>query len=224
MSTTYHQTHQESSPTNPAENTKKRRHRAKGHKKNHGPPPHILALGPWLRLVSDETIASELGLSVRSVRGLFRVLQLPTLELPTYGRLRFVDFAQFTIAMKAVLRIGQPDFTAPGCRSLIRAARSTPLRQNTTARLTTKALRQNLTPILTELALQQWSATYKSKDQALQYAARACRHLLDASIHLSATRHQAQQDAIALRQIPKTPHQQAYDAWLAPIPDPGPDA
>lgn len=58
-----------------------------------------------------------LGMSRRGFRAWLRCLSVPTLEV---ANTRYLDPWSFNLALKAILRIGEPDFFAPGSMGLRR--------------------------------------------------------------------------------------------------------
>jgi hypothetical protein len=74
-----------------------------------------ISLGSGLRLLSEDEYAEEMGVTKRGFRALCKALQLPMLEI---GNKRYVEMTSFSIAMRAVLTIGRPDFLTPGCETI----------------------------------------------------------------------------------------------------------
>jgi len=67
-----------------------------------------------LRLYSEDFFVDELkcfGITRRSFRKLCRSLQVPVIEV---GSDRLVDAFSFTLALRAISRIGEPNYYAPG--------------------------------------------------------------------------------------------------------------
>lgn len=86
-------------------------------------PTHITLPQTYLRLYAEEVFLDPheglgaLGLTKRSFRELCKALRVPMIEV---GSTRLVDALSLSIALRSVLRIGQPNFYAPGCSSLKR--------------------------------------------------------------------------------------------------------
>jgi hypothetical protein len=75
-----------------------------------------VSFGGGLKLVGEDWMIQEmrpLGLTRRSFRQLCKNLGVPLIRA---GRSACVDFWSFVVALKAVTRIGQPDFIVPGAR------------------------------------------------------------------------------------------------------------
>lgn len=71
------------------------------------------SMGPGNRLYSEDYYLKELeplGVTRKGFRAWLRALKVPTLEI---GDVRLVDNLTFSIALRAALRIGQPDFLGP---------------------------------------------------------------------------------------------------------------
>ena len=81
-----------------------------------------ISLGSGLRLLSEDQYAEEMGTTKRGFRALCKALQIPMLEI---GSKRYVEMTSFSIAMRAVLSIGNPDFLVPGCQTLKKNRRTT---------------------------------------------------------------------------------------------------
>ena len=62
---------------------------------------------------------TPLGMTRRGFRAWLRALQVPTLEI---GSVRYLDPWTFNLALKVIMRIGQPDFFAPGSMGLRRGS------------------------------------------------------------------------------------------------------
>ena len=80
--------------------------------------PATIKFGSWIRLYSEDHLLDELsifGLTRTTFRHLLQNLRVPTLHI---GELRFVDGYSFFLALRAVLSIGEPDFYAPGSRTV----------------------------------------------------------------------------------------------------------
>lgn len=84
--------------------------------------PAFFSFGPFARLYSEEHFLdalAPLGMTRRSLRAFFRALSVPTIEI---GSTRLVDHLSLVIALRAVLRVGEPDFLAPTSVTLSRGA------------------------------------------------------------------------------------------------------
>jgi hypothetical protein len=86
-----------------------------------------------------------MGMTRKGFRALCKALSVPTIEV---GNTRLVDALSFSLAMRSVLRLGQPDFLAPGCLTLQRGRRP----KDTTTHINQEDLRgENLEVVLLEL-------------------------------------------------------------------------
>ena len=115
------------------------------HKRN--PPLSTISIGPYVRLYSETHFLQELaplGFTVKSLRQFFRALSVPTLHL---SGTRYVDAFSLTLALRAVLRIGEPDFLAPGCSTNLKGRKP----RRTTTTFNPARLRGDLEPLIFEL-------------------------------------------------------------------------
>lgn len=83
---------------------------------------HTVPVG-GMRLWSEDYFIEEFAkggtpISKRAFRALCRALKVPMLEV---GSTRLVDALTWAMALRAALRVGQPDFLAPGCETLKRS-------------------------------------------------------------------------------------------------------
>lgn len=82
------------------------------------PHKYFVSLPSGLRLMSESYFLEELkpfGITVKGFRSLLRALNVPSIEI---GKVRLIDSLTFAMALKCVLRIGEPDFLVPGCESI----------------------------------------------------------------------------------------------------------
>lgn len=85
-------------------------------KKN--PPLSCISIGPYIRLYSEDHFLKELaplGFSRNTLRRFLKSLSVPTLHL---SGTRYIDALTLSIALRAILQIGRPDYLAPGCDAL----------------------------------------------------------------------------------------------------------
>lgn len=83
---------------------------------------HAFSLPDGLTLYSEDYYLDALrplGMTRRGFRSWLRALSVPTIEI---SNTRYLDPWSFNLALKAVLRIGEPDFYAPGSMGLRRGA------------------------------------------------------------------------------------------------------
>lgn len=83
-------------------------------------PLACLNIGQHTRLYSEDYFLqslSPLGMSRRAFRCWMASLSVPLLEI---GNTRFVDHLSLLIALRSILRIGNPTFLAAGCKTLSR--------------------------------------------------------------------------------------------------------
>ena len=83
--------------------------------------PMMITFGSGLKLLNERFYVEALDglLTLRGFRLLCRRLHVPMIE---FTDTRYVDMLRFEIALSAVLRIGEPDFYAPGSMTAYRSA------------------------------------------------------------------------------------------------------
>lgn len=108
-------------------------------------PSEIAAFGSSLRLVSVERLWSQFapfGVTLPSFVRFLHTLHIPLLHI---GRTRLVDSLSFYLVMRALLRLGRPDFLAPG--SLTPQTRD----RETTREIPLSSIQKNLESLTREL-------------------------------------------------------------------------
>lgn len=144
-------------------------------KKN--PPLSAISIGPYVRLYSEDHFLRELaplGLTRNTLRRFFRALSVPTLHL---SKTRYVDAFTLSLALRAVLRIGEPDFLAPGCDVLQTGEKP----RRTTKSLDPTRLRSDLEPLIFELLAAHKTRAWDIPSAEIAAAARdAARRLIHA--------------------------------------------
>ena len=75
-----------------------------------------IGLGGGVRLLSEEWYLQEFpGLTKRGFRALCKALSVPMVEISST---RYVEATSFLLALRAITRIGEPNFLAPGSETL----------------------------------------------------------------------------------------------------------
>jgi hypothetical protein len=105
--------------------------------------PFYIGFGSGLKLLSEEWYIKEMGpeITKRSFRSFCRALGVPLIEI---GKSTFVEMNSFQLALKAITRVGQPDFYVSGSKSIARGKAKA-------SKLDPKYVADNLEPILCEL-------------------------------------------------------------------------
>lgn len=144
-------------------------------KKN--PPLSAISIGPYVRLYSEDHFLRELsplGLSRNTLRRFFQALSVPTLHL---SNTRYVDAFTLSLALRAVLRIGEPDFLAPGSALSLKGRKS----RRTTNALNPARLRSDLESLIFELLAAHKTRAWDIPSTQIADAAReAARRLIHA--------------------------------------------
>jgi hypothetical protein len=102
-----------------------------------------IGLGSGIKLLSEDWYIKEFAgnLSKKAFRSFCRAIQVPIIEI---GKTSYVEMNSFQIAMKAITRIGEPDFYVSGCQS-VASGKKRP------SSFDSKKIAENLEPILCEL-------------------------------------------------------------------------
>ena len=153
-----------------------------------------------LRLVSLDVLLAQIapmGLTMTGLRMLLDNLQVPTIEI---GRTRLVDLFSFQLALRAVLRVGEPDFLTPGCHTIKRrnTKQRPPLRPDTTL-LDPVRFHANWKRIVSELIAARRSAGRLRVHRTTTLIEQAADRLLAASVHLRPLEAQVLSDRAALQ-------------------------
>jgi hypothetical protein len=160
----------------------------------------MLSFAPGNRLFSEDHFIDAFapyGVTRRGFRALCRALSVPMLEV---GATRFVDSFSFALAMRAITRIGEPDFVFPG------AKKKKPPGSATT--LNAARFKRDLAAIITEVLSSRHLSTLKADRVAIRKAAtEAAERMLLAGVTLRALSSQDEvSSATALKSLP--PHLQ----------------
>lgn len=153
--------------------------------------------GSGIKLVSEDDYLDELaahGITRKGFRAWCRALQVPMLEI---GTRRYVDLMSFTLALRAVCRVGQPDFYVPGCdRNTWGVHRKT----GGTDKLDPDYFRQNFKVILAELLAARRLSKLSSRGFK-QLAKEAANRMVALATQTLPLRLQEQYDTLALREL-----------------------
>tara|TARA_R100000458_G_scaffold15239_1_gene12971 strand:- start:307 stop:825 length:519 start_codon:yes stop_codon:yes gene_type:complete len=103
-----------------------------------------ISFGSGVRLMAEDVYLNELkDLSKRGFRALCKALSVPMVEI---GSTRYVEMTTFLLAMRAVTRVGEPNFLVPGCESLKKNKK-----KGKATSLDTERFKENLEVVLAEL-------------------------------------------------------------------------
>jgi len=156
-------------------------------KKN--PPLSCISIGPYVRLYSEDHFLKELaplGFSRNTFRRFLRSLSVPLLHL---SGTRYVDALSLSLALRAILKIGRPDFLAPGCDALATGE----IPKDTCRSLDPSDVRDNLEPLIFELLASHKTQAWEIPSTQIADAAReAARRLIHAGF--ISLPHEAQAD------------------------------
>jgi hypothetical protein len=146
----------------------------------------VISLGPHARLYSEDHFLEALapfGMTRRAFRAFLSALSVPTLEV---GSTRFIDHLSFALALRAILAVGQPDFLAPGSRSLSSSSRKA------ATSIDPKAFRDNLPTTISALLASHRLSHYNLTPAAVKQAAReATERMILAGVHSLPAKRQA---------------------------------
>ena len=181
-----------------------------------------ISIGPYSRLYSEDHFVdalAPLGMTRRSFRALCRVLSVPTLEI---GKTRLIDRLSFALALRAALRIGQPDFLAPTSETL---RKGRPLPPHCRTSLPASEYEALSTSLIAELLLAHRTTSLSSPTLLRAAAIEASRRMILAGLQSAPLAEQTAFTRKALRKATSegfenaTPHQpDPLDA--GPVPPP----
>lgn len=135
-----------------------------------------------------------LGLSRKGLRALLKSLSVPSIEI---GRHRLVDSVSLFLALRSVLRVGEPDFLAPGSDSKNRG-----LTKGCRTRLDVDHFRRNLEVVVAELVYARKVNSLSIDVDAIRLAARnAAERMALAGLQLLPAREQEKYDRKAVAHL-----------------------
>ena len=147
-----------------------------------------LSFGGGLRLFSEEYFTKELmpvGLTRKGFRAFCRCLSVPLIHI---GNKVFIDISSFQLALKAITRVGQPDFYAPGCRALKRN------KWKGVKELDKEYFEKNWESVLAELLVGRMNNGMKSPQEVTDLARKAAGRITDMALHIKAASNQERYD------------------------------
>ena len=130
-----------------------------------------IGFGAGIKLLSEDWYIKEMGsgMKTRSFRSFCKAIRVPLIEI---GGTKYVEMNSFLIALKAITRIGRPDFYSNSSQSSSRS-------KNSPSTLDPQYVAENLEPILCELlvarTLNGGSITAETKTAARVAAERMAR-------------------------------------------------
>ena len=174
------------------------------------PTPVAARFGSSLRLYSEDLILKEflpLGLSRKGLRALLKSLSVPTIEI---GTVRLVDSLSLFLALRAILRIGEPDFAAPTSRSVRIGGAAL---KGKATRLDLDRFQKNFETVVAELIYARKANALVVDRPAIRKAARdACDRIALAALQTAPPLEQAAYDRKALAHL----HSLLQDAPISP--------
>ena len=134
-------------------------------------------------------------MSLTTFRKWMRCLSVPMIHL---GPTRYVEMNSFLIALRAISRIGQPDFFVPGCKTGKQNKR--PRNPETETRnLNPAYVQSNLPAIIAELMYARKTASLKVTTEIRSAAEKAARRMVEAGFQFLPLRAQEAYDKRAIR-------------------------
>lgn len=113
----------------------------------------------------------KFGFTMRGFRRWLKALGVPRMKTP--GGKYLVDLVSLYLAVRAVMRVGQPDFLCPGCKEIARGKRQMP--KNTQVKLDLDYFAGCWEDVCNELLYAQrvnWQIVTEAHSTAFQHAAR----------------------------------------------------
>jgi hypothetical protein len=143
-------------------------------------PGVFLSFGTGVRLRSEDDFIRLFppGLTRKGFRSLCRALSVPMLEV---GRTRYVDTLSLLLALRSILRVGEPDFLTPGCHTLRNLAQAD--RARCATRLDTSRFQRNLTSVISELVAASRINGVRLSASVSEAATKAAQRMVLAGIH-----------------------------------------
>ena len=104
---------------------------------------YYISFGSGIKLLSEDWYIKEFGTNItkKSFRSFCRALKVPLIEM---GKTTFVEMNSFQLALKAITRVGEPDFYVSGCQSIASGKKKA-------SKLEDDYVAKNLEPLLCEL-------------------------------------------------------------------------
>ena len=130
-----------------------------------------ISFGSGIKLLSEDWYIKEFGanISKKAFRSFCRALKVPLIEI---GKSTFVEMNSFQLALKAITRVGEPDFYVSGCSSISSGKKKA-------SKLDPEYVAKNLEPLLCELmackAIGGGNITSEVKHATQQVASRMAR-------------------------------------------------
>lgn len=102
-----------------------------------------IGFGSGIKLLSEDWYIKEFGSNItkRAFRSFCRALGVPLVEI---GKTTYVEMSSFQLALKAITRVGEPDFYVSGCQSIASGKKRA-------SKLDPDYVAKNLEPLLCEL-------------------------------------------------------------------------
>ena len=102
-----------------------------------------IGFGSGIKLLSEDWYIKEFGANItkKAFRAFCRALKVPLIEI---GKTTYVEMNSFQLALKAITRVGEPDFFVSGCQSIATGKQKS-------SKLDPEYVAKNLEPLLCEL-------------------------------------------------------------------------
>ena len=102
-----------------------------------------IGFGSGIKLLSEDWYIKEFGVNItkKAFRAFCRALKVPLVEV---GKTTYVEMNSFQLALKAITRVGEPDFYVSGCQSIATGKKKP-------SKLDPEYVAKNLEPLLCEL-------------------------------------------------------------------------
>ncbi len=157
-----------------------------------GGTQHYISFGGGVRLMSEDVYIDEMqAISKRAFRGLCRALTVPMIEI---GDTRYIEMTTFLLAMRSILRVGEPDFLVPGCKTI---------RQNKVKGesrvLNPERFVENVEAVLAELMAARILGNMPSTGEVKKAAREAAQRLAETGMQFMPSQEQFKHDKKAIR-------------------------
>lgn len=137
-----------------------------------------ISFAPGPRWLDEDTFLDQLkplGVTRRGFRAWLHSLGVPIIHI---GKVRMIDQLSFSLALRAISRIGQPDYFAPGCDAIHKGLAKT-------STLDQAYVTKNLEIIISELLAARRLFRGKDKTEVAKAAREAARRMVLAGLMMT---------------------------------------
>jgi hypothetical protein len=142
--------------------------------------------------MAEDTYINEIkGMTKKGFRSLCRCLHVPLIEI---GDTRYVEMSTFLLAMRSILRVGEPDFLVPGCITLKKNKAKNEARE-----LSTERFAENMEAVLAELMAARLLGKMPATGEVKKAAREAAERLAKTGLQFMPSQEQLKHDQKAIK-------------------------